>query len=76
MRLPKYIEHVLNPLHIFCRLRDLGINPKKSIKIAKIYDKTIFNLLRHLNGIENYRSIEYNKAKCNNNKKNGENNCQ
>jgi hypothetical protein len=34
-----YLNHVLNPMHIFCRLRDMGIPKPLAMRIFKGYDK-------------------------------------
>ena len=39
------LQHYLNPLHVFCRLRDLGVNPKRALLIAKHYEHVVYNLL-------------------------------
>lgn len=40
------IHHVLNPLHVYCRLIGLGLNPKAARKVADIYEVTIFKAIR------------------------------
>ena len=42
----KQIHHVLNPLHVYCRLIGLGLNPKAARKVADIYEVTIFKAIR------------------------------
>lgn len=37
--------HCLNPLHIFCRLVDIGISRKYALKIARIYEALIYSHL-------------------------------
>lgn len=39
-----FLEHHLNPLHVFCRLRDLGIGKTPAQFICLIYEKSFFNL--------------------------------
>ena len=39
------LKHYLNPLHIYCRLRDIGIAKKTAIFLCRLYERTIFNLL-------------------------------
>lgn len=40
--MPQIFKHYLNPLHIYCRLMDIGIDKNKSIKIGKLYEKWIW----------------------------------
>ena len=42
---PKSIHHVLNPLHIFCRLIGLGLNPKAALVVVRIYEATIWKAI-------------------------------
>ena len=35
-------QHRLNPLHIYCRLRDKGISKKTSMFISGTYEKIIY----------------------------------
>ena len=37
------IKHYLNPLHIYCRLRDLGLGKSMAAFLCRFYEKTIFN---------------------------------
>lgn len=42
----KETQHFLNPLHVYCRLRDLGFLPVNLCKrIVILYEKHIFNKL-------------------------------
>ena len=42
----KFMEHYLNALHVYCRLRDVGISRKSAKKIALAYENLIaFHLL-------------------------------
>jgi len=36
------IKHYLNPLHIYCRLRDVGLPKGKAIFICCIYESLFF----------------------------------
>jgi len=74
-RLPLYIQHVLNPLHVYCRLRDLNIRKTSALEIATVYDKMFFQVLKTVTTINNFNG-ELKDVKCNNNKKgNGELDC-
>lgn len=42
----KKIRHILNPLHVYCRLVGLNIvSIRKARIISKIYDKLVYRLL-------------------------------
>lgn len=36
------IKHYMNPLHIYCRLRDLGIAKGTARFLCRIYERIIF----------------------------------
>jgi hypothetical protein len=36
------LRHHLNPLHIYCRLRDLGLAKGLAIFLCRFYERTIF----------------------------------
>jgi hypothetical protein len=37
------IQHYLNPLHIYCRLRNIGFAKAQAGVICSIYERMIFN---------------------------------
>ena len=37
------LQHYLNPLHIFCRLRGLGLAKKPAFYVCYFYEYIIFN---------------------------------
>jgi len=39
------LKHYLNPLHVYCRLRDFGIAKGHAVLICRLYEKTFFKLL-------------------------------
>lgn len=39
------LYHVLNPLHVFCRLIDKGLNLKAAMAVTRIYESTIFRTI-------------------------------
>jgi hypothetical protein len=41
----KVIKHYMNPLHIYCRLRGLGLAKTPAASLCRIYERIIF---RHL----------------------------
>ena len=37
------LKHYMNPLHLYCRLRDLGISRRPATLLCKLYERNIFN---------------------------------
>ncbi|XVK04039.1 hypothetical protein N7E73_12060 [Maridesulfovibrio sp. FT414] len=37
-----FIEHIFNPLHIYCRLMDCGMPSPRARKIARAYELCLF----------------------------------
>ena len=46
-RFKNQLQHTVNELHIYCRLRDLGLSKKRSIVIAKVISLSIYKLAYH-----------------------------
>ena len=40
------IQHIANPLHVYCRLIDFGVNENISKKLSIIYEKYFYQYLR------------------------------
>ena len=38
-------RHVLNPLHIYCRLKDIGVPVSVARKMSLVYERFVFRLL-------------------------------
>ena len=36
------IKHYMNPLHIYCRLRDIGIAKGTASVLCRIYERSLF----------------------------------
>ena len=36
------LKHYMNPLHVYCRLRDLGIGKEPATCLCRIYERIIF----------------------------------
>jgi hypothetical protein len=36
------IKHYMNPLHIYCRLRDIGIGKGTAMFLCRIYERNLF----------------------------------
>jgi hypothetical protein len=37
------LKHILNSLHVYCRLRELGLSKKRSMRIISFYEIKIYN---------------------------------
>jgi len=37
-------RHVLNPLHVYCRLKDLGLPSSVAHRMCRVYERFIFRL--------------------------------
>ena len=42
--LPDRVRHLLNPLHIYCRLTCMGVSARVARNICKIYEASIYKL--------------------------------
>jgi len=36
------LKHYLNPLHIYCRLRDIGMGKGSAVFLCRIYERSFF----------------------------------
>jgi hypothetical protein len=43
--LENWVQHKMNPLHIYCRLIDLGVHEEFSKKCGVFYEKYIYHYL-------------------------------
>jgi len=41
-------QHKSNPLHIYCRLLDKGLNPQTSLRLSRYYEILIYKWLTQL----------------------------
>jgi hypothetical protein len=44
MAIRQTLRHYFNPLHVFCRLRRLGLSKQTSLRLARIYERYLFFL--------------------------------
>ena len=45
-RLLMWLQHKLNPLHVYCRLNnDLEICKERAMPICELYEKTLFRII-------------------------------
>jgi hypothetical protein len=42
VRVPPFVKHILNPLHVYCRLRDIGLPRGPACFLCKFYERIIF----------------------------------
>jgi|WetSurSiteA1Bulk_404760.scaffolds.fasta_scaffold88305_1 hypothetical protein len=42
------VHHSLNPLHIYCRLVEAGIDKRAGLLLSRLYEKTVFRLVRYM----------------------------
>jgi hypothetical protein len=45
--LGNWVQHITNPLHVYCRLMDLGVDEGFSKKCGVFYEKYIYHYLMH-----------------------------
>jgi len=43
----KKTQHYLNPLHVYCRMRDLGITIKIATFLGRIYERLYNLFIKH-----------------------------
>lgn len=41
-RLRNYLQHRFNPVHLYCRLRDLGLGKSKARKMCSAYERFVY----------------------------------
>jgi hypothetical protein len=41
MRSRSKLQHYMNPLHVYCRLRDFGLSKSSAAKLGKLYEGAI-----------------------------------
>jgi len=41
-----YFQHKFNPLHVYCRLRQIGVHTSAALRVCIIYERFIFRVLR------------------------------
>lgn len=42
------VHHTLNPLHVYCRLVEAGIERRVGLLLSRLYEKTVFMLRRYM----------------------------
>ena len=44
-RLRKYLQHRLNPLHMYCRLRDVGASGRMARRVCFVYERFVYRAI-------------------------------
>lgn len=42
------VLHTLNPLHVYCRLVEAGMDKRVGLLFSRLYEKTVFRLIRRM----------------------------
>ena len=43
-RLRRALQHLLNPLHLYCRLRDFGVGTLRAQRMCASYERIVYRL--------------------------------
>ena len=41
-------QHTLNPLHVYCRLVEAGVDRRVGLLLSRLYEKTVFKVIRYM----------------------------
>jgi len=41
-----YFQHVFNPLHVYCRLRNIGVETSRAQRVCFVYERFVYRILR------------------------------
>ena len=41
-----FCQHIFNPLHVFCRLRQAGIHSGAAMNVCRVYERSVYRLFR------------------------------
>lgn len=39
----RFIQHHLNPLHLYCRLRDCGVSAARAARLSGLYERLVYS---------------------------------
>jgi len=45
MSLRSHLQHTLNPLHVYCRLRSMGMAHKSAHAVTHCYERVLYRLV-------------------------------
>ncbi len=52
-----WVYHHFNSMHVFCRLRSLGLSKRRALKLALIWEKIVHPGLYHKTGLKSIRRL-------------------
>jgi len=41
-----YFQHVFNPLHVYCRLRQIGMETASAQRVCFVYERYVYRILK------------------------------
>ncbi len=44
-RIRRVFQHILNPLHVYCRLKDVGVSAPMAQRVCRVYERFLFRFL-------------------------------
>jgi len=44
-RVRNAIHHVFNPLHVYCRLKDIGLSAPMAQRVSRAYERYLFRII-------------------------------
>lgn len=42
LHMRRFLQHCLNPLHIYCRLCEVGISKGTAVRVSNLYERYIY----------------------------------
>ncbi len=39
-----FLQHRFNPLHVYCRLRDVGLSPRTAGRVSGLYERYVYRM--------------------------------
>ena len=39
-----FLQHRFNPLHVYCRLRDVGLSPRTAGRVSGLYERYVYRV--------------------------------
>lgn len=43
-RIRNAVHHLFNPLHVYCRLKDIGLSKPVAHRVSRVYERYVFRL--------------------------------
>lgn len=41
-KIRSFLQHTLNPLHVYCRLRTIGISRETAVTVSNYYERAVY----------------------------------